>query len=304
MKRTLTALTAVAALGLAGCGASSNPTAAPTTAPGTTGGAPSSVVVGGANFTESNLLAEIYAAALSAKGVGATTRPNIGSREVYLKALDDGSVDILPEYTGSLLTYLDKNATAKSPDEVYTALKAAVPQNWAVLAKSAAEDKNSLVVTRDTATKWNLKSIADLVPHQDEITLGAPPEFQTRQQGLPGLKAEYSFVPKSFIDRSGKASVDALANGQIQVANIFSTTPWIAVNGFVTLEDPKLLFGSDNVVPIVRKDKVTDTITTTLDAVSGKLTTPVLTDLLKQVDIDRKDTKVVAKEFVTRNGLG
>ncbi len=304
MKRTFIVLTAaVATLGLAACGASSNPTTSTSTS-ATGGGSAAPVVVGGANFSESTVLAEIYAAALNAKGVTATTRPNIGSREVYLKALDDNSVQILPEYTGSLLTYLKKDSTAKGSDEVYAALKAALPANWVILNKSAAEDKNSLVVTKDTASKWSLKSIGDLVAHQDEITLGAPAEFQTRQQGLVGLKSEYSFVPKAFIDRSGKASVDALVNGQVQVANIFSTTPWIAVNGFVTMDDPKLLFGSDNVVPLMRKDRVTDQITSTLNAVSAKLTTPVLTDLLKQVDIDKKDATVVAKAFVTQNGLG
>jgi osmoprotectant transport system substrate-binding protein len=303
MKRTFIAVTAaVATLGLAACGASSNPTTSTSSA--ATGGGSAPVVVGGANFSESTVLAEIYAAALNAKGVPASTRPNIGSREIYLKALDDNSIQIVPEYTGSLLTYLKKDATAKGSDEVYTALKAALPANWVVLDKSAAEDKNSLVVTKDTANKWSLKSIGDMVAHQDEITLGAPPEFQTRQQGLVGLKSEYNFVPKAFIDRSGKASVDALTNGQVQVANIFSTTPWIAVNGFVTLDDPKLLFGSDNVVPLMRKDRVNDQITNTLNAVSAKLTTPVLTDLLKQVDIDKKDATVVAKDFVTQNGLG
>jgi len=303
MKRTLiAAIAAVATLGLAACGASSNPTSSASTS--AAGGGSSPVVVGGANFSESTVLAEIYAAALNAKGVTASTRPNIGSREVYLKALDDNSIQIVPEYTGSLLTYLKKDSTAKGSDDVYAALKAALPANWVVLNKSAAEDKNSLVVTKDTASKWSLKSIGDMVAHQDEITLGAPAEFQTRQQGLVGLKSEYNFVPKAFIDRSGKASVDALSNGQVQVANIFSTTPWIAVNGFITLEDPKLLFGSDNVVPLMRKDRVTDQISTTLNAVSAKLTTPVLTDLLKQVDIDKKDATAVAKAFVQQNGLG
>jgi osmoprotectant transport system substrate-binding protein len=304
MTRALIALTAVATLGLAACGASSNPTTPATSAATGTGGGSTPVIVGGANFSESTVLAEIYAAALNAKGVTTTTRLNIGSREVYLKALDDGSIHLIPEYTGSLLTYLNKNATAKGPDEVYAALQSALPANWAILAKSAAEDKNSLVVTKDTAAKWSLKAIPDLVAHQSEITLGAPAEFQSRQQGLVGLKAEYNFVPASFIDRSGKAAVDALANGQVQVANIFSTTPWIAVNGFVTMEDPKLLFGSDNVVPLIRKDKVNDTITKTLDAVSAKLTTPILTDLLRQVDIDKKDAAVVAKDFIVNNGLG
>ncbi len=192
-RRALTrtaALTAAVALGLAACGAGSNPTAPGTTAAGTggAGGAVTSVVVGAADFSESQVLAEIYAQALAAKGITATTRPNIGSREVYLKAVEDKSVDIVPEYTGSLLSYLKKDATAKGSDEVYAALKAALPATLTVLAKSTAEDKNSIVVTKETAAKWSLKSIADLVAHQSEIVVSAPPEFQSRQQGLPGLK--------------------------------------------------------------------------------------------------------------------
>jgi osmoprotectant transport system substrate-binding protein len=146
------------------------------------------IVVGAADFSESQVLAEIYAQALAAKGITATTRPNIGSREVYLKACRGGSVDIVPEYTGSLLSYLKKDATAKGSDEVYAALKGPLPSGLTVLAKSAAEDKNSIVVTKDTAAKWSLTSIADLVAHQGEIVVAAPPEFQSRQQGLPGLK--------------------------------------------------------------------------------------------------------------------
>ena len=311
-RRALTrtaALTAAVALGLAACGAGSNPTAPGTTAAGTGGaggaaGAVTSVVVGAADFSESQVLAEIYAQALAAKGITATTRPNIGSREVYLKAVEDKSVDIVPEYTGSLLSYLKKDATAKGSDEVYAALKAALPATLTVLAKSTAEDKNSIVVTKETAAKWSLKSIADLVAHQSEIVVSAPPEFQSRQQGLPGLKEAYGFVPSDFRPLKGKAIVDALLGGQAQAANIFSTDPAITINGFVTLEDPKLIFGSDNVVPLVRKDKANDVVTKTLDAVSAKLDTATLTDLVKQVDVDKKDAKVVAKEWLGKIGLG
>ena len=309
MKRRilLTGATAVAALALAACGANNNPTAPPAGGGGgSTGsaGGSGSITVGSADFSESQVLGEIYAGAIKAKGVSVTSKPNIGSRDVYIKALQDGSIDIVPEYTGSLLTFLKGTAPSQDPDAVYTALKSTLPADLVVLDKSTAEDKNSMVVTKDTQAKYSLKSIADLAAHQADITVAAPPEFQTRQQGLVGLKSEYSFTPANFLPLKGAAIVNALKNGQAQAANIFSTDPSIPANGFVTLEDPKLLFGSDNVVPLVRKDKVNDTITAALNAVSAKIDTATLTDLVKQVDVDKKDASAVAKDFLSKNGLG
>jgi len=306
MKRTimLTAATAVAALALAACGGGSDPTKAADG--GATGSSASSttITVGSADFSESQLLGEIYAGALKAKGVDVKTRPNIGSREVYLKALQDKSIDIVPEYTGSLLTFLKGNSQNNDPNSVYTALKSALPADLVALDKSAAEDKNSLVVTKDTAAKFTLKSIADLKAKEGEITVAAPPEFQSRAQGMPGLKSQYDITLKELRPLKGKAIVDALLGGQAQVGLIFSTDPSIVTNGFITLEDPKLLFGSDNVVPLVRKDKVNDTVTAALNAVSAKLDTPTLADLVKQVDVDKKDASAVAKDFLGKNSLG
>jgi osmoprotectant transport system substrate-binding protein len=309
MKRRilLTGATAVAALALAACGANNNPTAPPAGGGGgSTGsaGGGGSITVGSADFSESQVLGEIYAGAIKAKGVSVTSKPNIGSRDVYIKALQDGSIDIVPEYTGSLLTFLKGTAPSQDPDAVYTALKSTLPADLVVLDKSTAQDKNSMVVTKDTQAKYSLKSIADLAAHQADITVAAPPEFQTRQQGLVGLKSEYSFTPANFLPLKGAAIVNALKNGQAQAANIFSTDPSIPANGFVTLEDPKLLFGSDNVVPLLRKDKVNDTITAALNAVSAKIDTATLTDLVKQVDVDKKDASAVAKDFLSKNGLG
>jgi osmoprotectant transport system substrate-binding protein len=308
MKRTilLTGATAVA-LALAACGANNNPTApAGGGGGGSTGsaGGGGSITVGSADFSESQVLGEIYAGAIKAKGVSVTTKPNIGSRDVYIKALQDGSIDIVPEYTGSLLTFLKGKAPDNNPDTVYTTLKSTLPADLVVLEKSTAEDKNSMVVTKDTAAKYSLKSIADLAAHQAEITVAAPPEFQQREQGLVGLKSQYNFTPANFLPLKGAAVVNALTNGQAQTANIFSTDPSISTNGFITLEDPKLLFGSDNVVPLMRKDKVNDTITAALNAVSAKIDTPTLTDLVKQVDVDKKDASAVAKDFLSKNGLG
>jgi osmoprotectant transport system substrate-binding protein len=307
MKRTIlmTGAAAVAALALAACGANNNPTAPAGGGGGSTASAAGgSITVGSADFSESQVLGEIYAGAIKAKGITVTTKPNIGSRDVYIKALQDGSIDIVPEYTGSLLTFLKGTAPSQDPDAVYTALKSTLPPTLVVLDKSTAQDKNSIVVTKDTQSKYSLKSIADLTAHQADITVAAPPEFQTRQQGLVGLKSEYGFAPASFLPLKGAAVVNALTNGQAQAANIFSTDPSISANGFVTLEDPKLLFGSDNVVPLMRKDKVNDTITAALNAVSAKIDTATLTDLVKQVDVDKKDASAVAKDFLSKNGLG
>jgi osmoprotectant transport system substrate-binding protein len=303
---TLAAVTAVATLSLAACGASSDPTT-PAAGGGAATGAgsgSSSIVVGSADFSESQVLGEVYAGALKAKGISVSTKPNIGSRDVYIKALQDKSIDIVPEYTGSLLTFLKGNAASQDPDTVYAALQKTLPADLVVLNKSTAEDKNSMVVTKDTASKLALKSIADLAAHQNDITVAAPPEFQTRQQGLVGLASVYGFTPKNFLPLKGAAIVNALTNNQAQVANIFSTDPSISSNGFVTLDDPKLLFGSDNVVPLVRKDKVNDTVTSALNAVSAKIDTATLTDLVKQVDVDKKDASAVAKDFLSKNGLG
>ncbi|MGO4362228.1 ABC transporter substrate-binding protein [Terrabacter sp. RAF57] len=291
---------------LAACGGGGDPLApASSPAAGGTGGstgAAGSVKVGSADFPESALLGEIYAQALEAKGMTATRQFNIGSRETYLKAISGGEVDVLAEYTGSLLNFYDKNAKVTQPDEVYSALQKVVPQGLTVLDKSAAEDKNSLAVTKDTASQWSLKAIPDLAAHQADLTIGAPPEFKTRQQGLVGLKSVYNITPKEFRPLQSQATVEALKNGQVKAANIFSTDPSIAANGFVVLDDPQSLFGSDNVVPLVRTDKA-DSLKAVLNAVSAKLDTTSLADMVKQVVVDKKDASEVAKTWLASAGL-
>jgi osmoprotectant transport system substrate-binding protein len=307
MRRTKIAfaVTAVAALvGVAGCGSgSSDPLAADTSAPKADAG---TIVVGSANFPENVLLAEIYAGALSAKGVKVDKKLNIGSRETYIPALQDGSIDLIPEYTGVLAQYFNKDAKATDAEGVYTELKAAVPSTLTVLDKSSAEDKDAVVVTQETAAKLSLKSIADLESHAKDLTLGGPPEWKTRPTGVPGLKKVYNLDFKTFrpLDAGGPLSVQALKNGQVDAVNLFTTDPSVAANEFVILEDPKNLFAAQNVVPLITKSKVNPTISATLNAVSAKLDTETLGALVKQVQVDKKDASVVAKEFLTKNGLG
>ena len=127
-----------------------------------TGAKGSSLTVGSANFPENVILAEIYAGALEKQGATITKKLNIGSREKYFPALKSGSLDLFPEYTGVTLQFLDKSATATAPDDVYAALGKALPSNLIALDKSAAEDKDAVVVTKKTADKFNLKTIGDL----------------------------------------------------------------------------------------------------------------------------------------------
>lgn len=306
MKRTriALALTASAAmLAVAACGSGSDPLA---TGGPTTKAEAGTIVVGSANFPENVLLAEIYAGALSAKGVKVEKKLNIGSRETYIPALQDGSIDLLPEYTGVLAQYFNKDTKATDAEGVYTELKAAVPATLTVLDKSAAEDKDAVVVTKATADKYKLKTIADLQPVAKDLTLGGPPEWKTRPTGVPGLKKAYNLDFKTFrpLDAGGPLSVQALKNGQVDAANLFTTDPSIAANGFVILDDPKSLFAAQNVVPLITKSKVNDTISTALNAVSAKLDTATLGELVKQVVVDKKDPAVVAKEFLTKNSLG
>lgn len=289
---------------LTACGNSDDPT---DTNPGGAGSsAPTdTIVIGSANFQENVVLANIYAGALRAKGVKVTTKLNIGSRETYLPALQDGSIDLIPEYSGVLLQYFDKSATAVSSDEVYAALQKATPQPLTVLQQSAAQDKDAIVVTKETAAKYNLKSIADLTAVAGNLTLGAPPEFQTRADGIPGLEKVYGVKFKAFkkLDPGGPLTQNALKNGQIDAGDIFTTDPLISKNGWVVLEDPKNLYTAQNVLPLINSQKASDTVKAALDAVSAKLTTEDLIKMNEQVSLEKQNAEDVAQKWLSDAGL-
>lgn len=296
-----------ALLGTAACGSSGGgtPLDQPTEQAGGTAAA-GTITVGSANFPESELLMNIYAGALQAKGVNVSTRPNIGSRETYIPALQDGSINLIPEYTGVLAQYFDHSMTATASDEVYAALQKALPQGLSVLDKAAAENKDAVVVTRETATQHNLKAIGDLAPVAGDMVLGGPPEWKTRPTGVPGLKRVYNVTFREFrsLDAGGPLTVQALSNGQVQAANLFTTDPSIAENDFVVLQDPKSLFAAQNIVPLMASSADTPQVRETLNAVSAQLDTPTLAGLVKQVVTDKKDSATVAKEFLGEKNLG
>jgi osmoprotectant transport system substrate-binding protein len=305
-KMTLGVVVAALALAVTACGGSGDPTTASTPSGGSkTTAAADTIVVGSANFQENVILANIYAEALKAKGVKVTTKLNIGSREAYLPGLQDGSIDLIPDYTGNLLLFLDKTATAVSSDDIYAALPAALPSGLSVLDKSPAEDKDAIVVSKETAAKYKLTSIADLAPVAGKLTFGGPPEMKTRSYGVPGFKKNYGVVFGTYktLDAGGPLSENALKNGQVDAADIFTTDPLIKKNEWIALEDPKNNFIAQNVVPLINTAKATDTVKTALNAVSAQITTQDLIDLLTKVVQEKQDPNAAAKEWLTSKGL-
>ncbi|MFH8932718.1 ABC transporter substrate-binding protein [Streptomyces griseosporeus] len=266
------------------------------------------VVVGSNNFPESILLADIYGEALKAKGVKVTYKPNIGSRETTYGLIKNGSITVLPEYNGSLLAYLDKKAAPKSTEETTAAINAKLDAKLTLLQPSAAQDKDSVTLNAETASKYKLtsqSSIADLKGIAKDLVVGGSPEFQTRQQGLVGLKEVYGLEFKSFkaLDAGGPLTKEALKKNTVQAADIFTTDPTIAKEKFVVLQDPKNLFGFANVQPLVYKGGLSQQGVDALNAVSAKLDTKTLLDLGAQVQLDDKDPLDVARAWLESAGL-
>ncbi|APE36660.1 glycine/betaine ABC transporter substrate-binding protein [Nocardia mangyaensis] len=267
------------------------------------------LIIGSANFPESETVANIYTEVLRINGFKVDTKFNIGSREAYIPALRQCAISLIPEYTGNLLQYLDPEATATAAIDVNKALTPALGEQFAIATPAPGEDSDAVVVTKATAEEWNLTSIADLAPRSAEVTFGAPAEFAQRPGGLPGLKKNYgldigadNFVP--IADGGGPATVDALVNGQVRAANIFTTSHAIAENDLVVLTDPAHNFAAQNVVPLFNAEKKTDKAVAVLDAVSAKLTTTELISLNTAVSGDAKiEPKAAALAWITAQGL-
>ncbi|MDI5979513.1 ABC transporter substrate-binding protein [Amycolatopsis magusensis] len=295
MKRRLGVLLAVVALLTSACG---NPFEG-----GAEGGATGEIIIGASDVGESLLLAQIYAGAL--RGAGAedvTVRPPVGGREVVVKALQDRSLSVVPDYTGNLLRYFDKNTEATTSADVYGELRQKLPAGFEVLDQAPAEDKDLLVVRKELADS-GVRTFSDLGPRCGELVFGGPGQWSDRWKEK--IKALYGCEFKEIrtTDTGGPVTVAALRSGEIQVADLFSTSSTIQSNGFVPLEDDKAMFPAQNIVPLVAKGTLNEREVKALNDVSAALTTEKLTRLNVEFSEEKQNPLDIAEKFLRDNGL-
>ncbi len=272
-------------------------------------GARPTVKIGSTNFSEQLVLGELYAQVLESNGYRVERKFNLGTREIVEPALESGQIDMDAEYLATLLSFVDKNAKPSTdPAETSKLLQQALtPKKLTVLQYAPAVDQNGFVVTKATADKNNLKKMSDLQPVAKDMILGGPPECPQRPFCLPGLEQTYGLKFKDFkpLDTGGPITIQALEGNQIQVGLLFTTDANITVKNFVLLDDDKHLQLSDNVAPVVRDDLLAQApdLRNLINAIAPKLTTAELTNLNKQVGVDKKEPKDVAGAWLKANGL-
>ena len=301
MRTRILAILAVLALALAACsGDDGDDTAAPADGP--------TITVSSFNFTESTILAEMYAQALEDAGYPVDRQLNLGSREVIFPELTAGEIDLLPEYVGSALTVgFGEEATADLDESLAALRDAFEAEGVQVLEPAPGEDKNVYVVTGAFAEENDLTTISDL-GDLGEITLAGPPECESRETCYLGLtEGPYMLDNLAFEGiAEGAVRISALENGEVEVATLFSTQPVIAERGFVPLEDDQGLTAVENIVPVVSDEVVEaygDDMAAVIDEVTALVTTEALIDLNGRVELDAQDPADVAADFLSENGI-
>jgi len=302
--RAIAVLLALALL-VAGCSEDSEPA---------TPAAHDDIIVGAFAFTESMVVAELYAQALEAAGFPVRRTPGLGSREVVEPALEQGAIDVLPEYVGTALQFLSGGAEGGGElSDTTTAVarlsEAFAPRGVTVLAPAEAQDRNGIAVTRSTAERLRLSRVSDLAPAAADLVLGGPPECPERPFCLIGLRSTYELSFKSFraLDASGPETVAALEGGEVDVAVLFTTAPSLGNKDFVLLDDDQRLQPAENVVPVVRTDALNrhgERLAGVLDSVSAQLGTDDLIDLNGRVGADGVAPRDAAREWLAAHGLG
>jgi len=299
---TSTAVAAAGILALSACGGDPLENDTESDAGGSDSGA---VTIGSADFPESQLIANIYSIALEDAGVEVSENFNIGSREVYIEAVRDGSIDLVPDYAGALMMHLNAEAEATETEEVLSTLDELLPESGLVgLEAAEAQNRNVLAVTQETADEYDLETFSDLEPHAEELVLGGPPEWIDRYNGVVGLEDVYGLEFEDFqvLDAGGPLTLTAVTGGQIDVANLFSTDPQVEENDLVVLEDDQSLFAAENILPILSEGTPTDEIEEALNAVSAELTTEDLI-AMNQRATDGENIPTIAEDWLSESGL-
>lgn len=269
------------------------------------------VVVGSFNFPESVLLGEIFTQALGAAGVPAMHQRQVGPREIMQPALEQGLVDVVPEYLGSALVYLDPASAGTATDP--SGVKARLGEVLSTRALTAldfapAQNQNGIAVTLATAAQYQLSAVSDLAPVADELVFVGPPECRERPYCLPGLRTTYGLEFQGFmaLDSGGSQTRTALVSGDADVGLLFTTDGHVSTGEFVLLADDRSLQPPENIIPVVRQSVLQrwgEQIRQRLNAVSAALTTDDLAAMNAATGIDGVDPASAAATWLTEAGL-
>jgi osmoprotectant transport system substrate-binding protein len=304
---------AVLALVVAGCGGDDNDsgggggTSSSTQAADQPGKGKPAVTIGTKDFTEEFVLGELYSQALRAKGYTVNLKRNIGPTEITDKALTSKRIDAYPEYTGITLAVVAKKDLPKTPEETATeAQKFYEGRGQTVIGPTPFQDVDAIATTKDFASKNNLKSVADL-KNLSSFSLGARPEFKSRQTGLVGMREEYGITNAKFKQLALGLQYGAMDKGDVDAANVFSTDAQLASGKYTVLEDPKGIFGFQNIHFVINKNKYDQlggqAFGDVIASVNKLLTNDAMQSMNSAVDLDKKDPKAVAAQFLKANGL-
>jgi osmoprotectant transport system substrate-binding protein len=263
--------------------------------------------MGDKNFTEEYVLGDLYADALRAKGFTVNLKPNIGSSELTDKALTSGQIDMYPEYTGVILSVLaGETRRPASADAAYAAAKKyEEKRGFTLLDKTPFFDRDATATTVAFAKKHGLKSMEDL-KKLPSFTNGGPPENKSRYEGIVGMHEAYHLFNVKFVPLAIGLQYQALDSGKVDTANVFTTDGQLQSGHYVLLDDPKNIYGFQNVAPVVSQkllQKEGPAFAETLNKVSALLTNQVMRKLNAAVDIQKVDPAQVAQAFLKANGL-
>ena len=242
------------------------------------------------DFPESETLGELYGQALRQHGYPVEQVVQLGAREVVAPALEQGKVDMVPEYQGSALNFLNDRDRVATADPVLTHARleqAFAPRGVSVLAYAPAQDRNGFAVNGDLARGHKLEKISDLAPLAPQLSIGGPPECPVRPLCLEGLQDVYKLEFARFKPMPTRDVTAAeLDSGEIDVGMLDTTNPHLIGNDLVLLEDDQRLQPAENVVPVIRReilDLYGPALVSLVNSVSAQLTTTELTRLNRQV---------------------
>lgn len=259
------------------------------------------VRVASKDFTENEIVAEVYALALEDAGFEVERVMDVGSSVIHT-SLTSNEIDLYPEYTGTGLISILNLDPLTDPDEVYNTVKDEYEKQFKVtwLDYSAANDGQGLVIRTETAEKYGIKTISDMQKYATELRFASQGEFDERADGIPALEATYGELKwKSSKVYDNSLKYEVLANDEADVSPAYTTEGRLTEEQFTLLEDDKQVWPPYNLAPVVR-DEVLEAhpeIAEVLNKVSAAFTTENITALNAKVDIDGEEYTDVAREF-------